>query len=189
MKRLVDIILATIGIVVMLPLLAAVSGLILLLDGRPVLFRQTRVGFRNERFTILKFRTMRLESEGPALTVGNDNRVTRLGSTLRCRKIDELPQLLNVLRGDMSFVGWRPEIPEYVSRVDPLFDELFSFPPGITDPASIKYRSEAALLGQMADPEAYYLNVLLPQKVSMSLAYARRAGIVSDFRVILKTLR
>ena len=188
MKRAFDLALTISGLILLCPVLLGLALTVRLVEGRPVLFRQTRVGQYGQEFSILKFRTMRVGEAGSAITVGSDNRITKLGAHLRRWKLDELPQLLNVLHGEMSLVGWRPELPEYVRKSSPLFEKLLKFPPGITDPASLQFKREAQLLEAAHDPEESYLTDVLPQKVHLSLEYAEGATLLSDMRVILRSI-
>lgn len=154
----------------------------------PALFRQQRVGQGGRLFTIHKFRTMRADGGGLGLTVGMDARITRAGRWLRRLKLDELPQLWDVLRGAMSLVGPRPDLPAYVDRYpEPLRQQLLAVRPGITDPASLAFRDEAALLAAAADPEREYLERILPAKLQLSADYARRATVLTDLRLIART--
>lgn len=154
----------------------------------PALFRQQRVGQGGRLFTIHKFRTMRADGGGLGLTVGEDARITRAGRWLRRLKLDELPQLWDVLRGAMSLVGPRPDLPAYVDRYpEPLRQQLLAVRPGITDPASLAFRDEAALLAAAADPEREYLERILPAKLQLSADYARRATVLTDLRLIART--
>lgn len=158
----------------------------------PVLFRQLRVGRYGRNFYILKFRTMvdRPSMPGHEITVHQDPRITRSGAFLRHWKLDELPQLWNVLRGDMSVVGPRPEVPRYVELYpQPQRDLVLSVRPGITDPASIKYRSEADMLAGADDPEQLYREVILPDKLAMAADYAAHVSLSGDLAIILRTLR
>lgn len=159
------------------------------LDSRgPALFCQTRVGRFGELFTIHKFRTMRVEP-GAAITVGADPRITRAGRLLRASKLDELPQLWDVLRGAMSLVGPRPELPRYVDLYPAdLRERVLAVRPGVTDPASLVFSHEAELLAAAGDPEHEYREVILPAKLRLSADYAARANLVSDLRLILRTL-
>jgi lipopolysaccharide/colanic/teichoic acid biosynthesis glycosyltransferase len=182
--RPLDLLLAGAALVVLSPVLLVAGLLVLLLSGRPVLYRQQRVGKDGQLFTLLKLRTMRTEV-GSSLTVGPDARVTWIGGHLRARRIDELPQLLNVLRGEMSVVGARPEVPEFVLPDLPDQVEILRHRPGITDPASLAYRDEAGLLALQADPVAYYRSTLLPAKVALSADYLRHRSTASDLRVVL----
>jgi lipopolysaccharide/colanic/teichoic acid biosynthesis glycosyltransferase len=157
----------------------------------PVFFRQTRVGRGGRLFRIHKFRTMRPDTEGLGqLTVGADARITRVGAFLRAHRLDELPQLIDVLRGDMSLVGPRPEVPRYVAVYPAaLRDRVLAVRPGITDPASLQFRDEAALLAAAADPEREYVEVILPAKLAAAAAYADRASLWTDLTVVLRSLK
>lgn len=191
-KRLFDILASALGLVLLAPLLAAVALWIRLDSPGPVLFRQVRVGRHGRPFRIHKFRTMRDErvGSGQAITVGADPRITRAGAVLRRAKLDELPQLIDVLRGDMSIVGPRPEVPRYVETYPAdLREKVLSVRPGITDPASIRFRDENEVLARAADPEREYIDVVLPQKLRLSVQYAEEATLASDLRLIGRTLR
>lgn len=189
-KRLFDIAASTAGLVVLSPLLLLLSLVVKGLDGGNVLFVQERVGRGGRTFRMLKFRTMRSrpDSASTTLTVGNDPRITAVGRWLRLTKLDELPQLLNVLRGEMTFVGPRPEVPSYAACYDEDQRRVLDLVPGITDPASLKYWNEAALLSVFGDPEAEYVKQIMPEKILINLAYASGATFTSDLRVILATL-
>ena len=188
-KRLFDVLAAGLGLLVLLPLLLVVAVWVKLDSPGPVLFRQERVGRFGRPFFIHKFRTMRVEP-GPLITIGQDPRITRSGAWLRRNKCDELPQLWDVLRGAMSLVGPRPEVPRYVALYPPeLREQVLSVRPGITDPASIACRHEADLLAAAADPEREYVEVLMPQKLKLSAQYAAHATLGTDLRLILQTLR
>jgi len=171
------------------PLLAGIAAAIFLETGLPLVFRQKRVGRNGNLFTLLKFRTMRVGSSGPSITVGGDSRVTRAGKVLRKFKLDELPQLWNVVRGDMSLVGPRPEVPEYVDGSDPVWQAVLQVRPGITDPASIAFRNEEELLAKASDPFRFYKENLLPAKLSLNLAYLEKRSLWLDIRVLLETAR
>src|SRR5436190_12844711 len=190
-KRTFDLVGAGLGVVLLAPLLALLGLLVKAEDGGPVLFRQGRVGYRGRRFRAWKFRTMVLgaEKRGLPLTVGGDPRVTRIGAWMRRRKLAELPQLFNVLVGDMSLVGPRPDVPRYVALYRAPERRVLELMPGMTDEASIRYLGESTLLGASPDPEPHYLEVIAPDKIRLSLEYAARATVWSDLRVILKTLR
>lgn len=190
-KRLFDLLLAALGLLLLAPLLLAVALWIKLDSRGPVLFRQERVGRFGRPFLIHKFRTMRVEAPalGPQITVGADARITRAGRFLRASKLDELPQLWDVLRGAMSLVGPRPEVPRYVALYPAELRELvLSVRPGITDPASLRFRHESELLAQAADPEREYVEVVLPAKLRLAADYVRQAGLLADLRLILATL-
>lgn len=164
--------------------------LIKLDDKGPVFFRQERVGYKGRPFRIWKFRTMVVDAEkiGKPLTVGRDPRITRVGYWLRKFKLDELPQLFNVLVGEMSLVGPRPEVPKYVALYTPEQRKVLDLVPGITDPASIKYRDESEILGRSPDPDRTYLEEIMPEKIRLNLEYAAHATVWSDFIIVLKTL-
>ncbi len=187
LKRLFDIVAALIGLALLgLPMLAVAAWIRLDSPG-PAFFRQERVGRHGRVFRIHKFRTMSVDAEtrGPQLTIGADARVTRAGRALRANRLDELPQFLDVLAGDMSLVGPRPDVPRYVDRWPPaLRERVLAVRPGITDPASLQFRDEAALLAQAADPEREYMDVILPRKLALAADYADRASLWTDLGVI-----
>jgi lipopolysaccharide/colanic/teichoic acid biosynthesis glycosyltransferase len=191
-KRLFDLVGASLALLLLAPLLLAIAAWIRLDSPGPALFRQERVGRGGRPFRIHKFRTMVADApqRGPAITVGDDARVTRAGRWLRRWRFDELPQFVDVLVGDMSLVGPRPEVPRYVALYPPaLRDEVLALRPGMTDPASIANLDESALLARAADPEREYVEVLLPRKLKASLDYARTATLGSDVVVLWRTLR
>jgi lipopolysaccharide/colanic/teichoic acid biosynthesis glycosyltransferase len=191
-KRLFDMITAALGLLMLSPVLLAVAAWIKLDSRGPVFFRQERVGRFGEPFRIHKFRTMvdRPHDRGAQITVGADPRITRAGSWLRKRKLDELPQLIDVLLGRMSIVGPRPEVPEYVARYPiALRDKVLSVRPGITDFASIHYRRESDLLARAGDPEREYLEVVMPEKLRWAAQYVDHASMATDLRLIASTLR
>jgi lipopolysaccharide/colanic/teichoic acid biosynthesis glycosyltransferase len=148
------------------------------------------MGLRFAPFRIYKFRTMVQDApaKGPSITVGQDSRITTVGRLLRAMKIDELPQLVNVLRGEMSFVGPRPEVSKYVEMFREDYELILQMRPGITDLASIKYRHEAAILAHAADPEYEYVTRVLPEKIALAKEYLTRASLLFDLRLIVKTL-
>jgi lipopolysaccharide/colanic/teichoic acid biosynthesis glycosyltransferase len=189
MRRLFDAACAAAGMLFLAPLVAGLALLILCDDGRPVLFGQIRVGRDGRRFRIWKLRTMRAGSRGRAITAVGDNRVTRAGKVLRRFKLDELPQLFNVLKGDMSMVGPRPEVPEYVQLDAPIWQAVLRVRPGITDLASLIYRDEERILGASGDPETAYRNQVLPAKLLLNLAYLRSRSFRQDLKLILLTVR
>ncbi len=190
-KRTFDLVGAGVGVVLLTPLLALLALLVKAEDGGPVFFRQERVGYRGRRFRMWKFRTMvpDAEARGLPLTVGRDPRVTRIGAWLRQLKLDELPQLFNVLVGDMTLVGPRPEVPCYVAVYDATERRVLEVMPGMTDEASIRYADESTMLASAADPERVYVDEIVREKIRLNLAYAARATVWTDFRVILATLR
>lgn len=187
-KRLFDIAASALGLLLLLPLLLLTALWVKLDSPGPALFRQTRIGRYGIPFTIHKFRTMRLEP-GTAITIGADPRITRSGHLLRQTKLDELPQLWDVLRGAMSLVGPRPELPRYVELYPhELKARVLAVRPGITDPASLAFSHEAELLAAAADPEREYREVILPAKLQLSADYAGQASLATDLRLILRTL-
>ncbi len=190
-KRAFDLFWTILGLAVLAPLFLVIALLIKVSDGGPVFFRQERVGRRGQPFRLWKFRTMVVNGEtaGTQLTVGRDPRVTRIGRWLRKLKLDELPQLLNVLAGDMTLVGPRPEVPHYSAFYTLEQRRVLEFTPGVTDPASVKYRNESDMLAQAGNPEQAYVERILPDKIQISLSYATRATIWSDVVVILDTIR
>jgi lipopolysaccharide/colanic/teichoic acid biosynthesis glycosyltransferase len=180
---------ATLLLLLLSPVLAVAAIAVKCSGPGPIFFRQTRVGRGGKPFEILKFRTMRTTpSPGPLITGAGDPRVTRVGRVLRRWKIDELPQLVNVLRGEMSFVGPRPEVPRYVDMFAEQYRELLAVRPGITDLASMAFREEETLLGRSANPEDVYVREILPRKLALSHAYVRRRSFGLDLRLIARTV-
>ena len=211
-KRGFDVVAAAVALAVLWPLMGMVAVAVrFAMPGGPVLFRQTRIGRDGEPFTILKFRTMRCENSGngeyrgdsgngehcdgsraevrgESVAVAGDRRVTRLGAWLRRWKLDELPQLWNVLRGDMSLVGPRPDVPGYADRLTGIDREILRLRPGITGPASLKYRDEERLLAMKSDPVRFNDEVIFPDKVRINLYYLRHYSFAMDLKMILCTL-
>ena len=188
-KRLFDVTLAVVGVVVFWPLFVLIAFLIKMGGRGPVFFRQDRVGEGGRTFRIWKFRTMAVESlPGPQLTIGRDARITPVGRWLRRSHLDELPQLFNVLTGEMSLVGPRPEVPRFVELYDAEQQRVLEIRPGMTDPASIRYRRESELLARATDPERFYVESVMPEKIQLNLEYARGATVWSDVRILLRTL-
>lgn len=191
-KRLFDLLLAGAGLLVLWPLLLVIA-LAIKLDSRgPVFYRQVRVGRHGREFRIHKFRTMAHNpaDRGPQLTVGADARITRVGTLLRRSKLDELAQLIDVLQGSMSLVGPRPEVPRYVALYPAeLRAKVLSVRPGITDFASVEYRDESTLLAASPDPERTYREVVLPAKLALQAQYVDAAGVLTDLKLIARTLR
>jgi lipopolysaccharide/colanic/teichoic acid biosynthesis glycosyltransferase len=187
MPRWLEIFIAGAALVLALPLFLLLTVAILMKDGAPVFFVQERVGKDGRPFRLLKFRTMRVTS-GAEVTVSGDPRITPLGNLLRRSKLDELPQLVNVFKGDMSFVGPRPEIADFVALYTPEQREVLSVRPGITDPASIEFRDESEILARAADWRETYVREVLPRKLGLSRAYLRRRTFFKDIGVIFKTL-
>ena len=190
LKRLFDIVVSFIGLVFLLPIFLIISIIIKLDSKGPIFFRQVRIGKEGRRFKIYKFRTMIVDAEakGMQLTVDGDNRITRSGHFLRKYKIDELPQLINVLIGDMSFVGPRPEVPKYVAMYNEKQKEILKIRPGITDIASIRYRDENAILAQSRDPEQTYINEIMPEKLDLNFKYLENISIIWDIKLIIITI-
>ena len=191
-KRLFDWSVSTVGLLLLAPLLVLLAISIKLDSKGPVFFRQERVGRAGKPFLIHKFRTMLVDADhhGAQLTVGADPRITRVGRLLRSTKLDELPQLLDVWLGHMSFVGPRPEVPFYVQFYPPsIRDRILSVRPGITDLASIEFRDESVILGRASDPHAAYVNAILPVKCKYYDEYVRTHTFFGDILIILATLR
>lgn len=191
MKRLFDIVASAGGLILLSPLFLVVAVWVLCDSKGPVFYRQLRVGLHNHDFHILKFRTMRMGSDrGSLVTIGDDDpRITRSGKVLRKLKLDELPQLFNVLVGDMSFVGPRPEVRHYVDYWTEEQMHVLDVRPGITDPASIRFINENELMAQAADPEDYYIHVIMQEKIKIYLQYVEQHSFWGDIRIILQTLR
>ena len=190
LKRGLDLAMALSGLLVLSPIFLALGLLVLVTSGRPVLFSQERIGRDGRRFRIIKFRSMgRDAASGLPITGSGDPRVTRLGKLLRATKLDELPQLVNVLRGEMSVVGPRPEIPRYVARYTPAQLKILTIRPGLTDPASVLFLDEERLLGTRRghEREDFYLKQVLPQKLRANLQYLAEADLWYDLRLITKT--
>ncbi len=191
MKRMVDVVGSAVGLLLLLPVLAIVAVVIKLDSPGPIFFRQERVGLRGRPFRIFKFRTMVVGAAraGTALTVRGDTRITRAGVALRKHKFDELPQLFNVLAGDMSIVGPRPEVPEFMKFYTP--DQraiILSMRPGITDYAAILFRDENSLLDRDRDPIDVYRREIMPAKFAYYERYSREISVLNDLRIILATV-
>lgn len=189
-KRVFDCATAMAGLVCLLPLFVIVAVLIKLDSDGPVFFSQERVGRVFRPFWIYKFRTMVRDApeRGSRITAGADPRITRVGRFLRRTKIDELPQLVNVLKGDMSLVGPRPELPQYVEWFRSDYEEILTVRPGITDLASLTFRDEAAMLATSLDPEEMYVTSILPAKLDLGKEYVRGSSLPRDMTVIARTL-
>ncbi|MDA9344141.1 sugar transferase [Algibacter sp.] len=190
LKRLFDVVLSVIGILLLFPILLLISILIKLDSKGPILFIQGRVGKNNKDFKIFKFRTMRVQSDKKGLlTLGNnDSRITKMGYVLRRYKIDEFPQLINILKGDMSFVGPRPELRYYVNFYNDDDMKIFEVRPGITGLASLKYRNEVELLKAAKDPEAFFIKTIIPDKLKYNKAYISKQNFFFDLKLILLTI-
>lgn len=190
MKRLFDILAGGLGLIVLSPLFLILAIWIKLDSSGPVFYRQARVGLHNKDFRIFKFRSMRVGADkGSLVTIGGrDSRITRSGYYLRKFKLDELPQLINVFIGDMSLVGPRPEVRHYVDYWTPDQMHVLDVRPGITDPASIKFRNENELLANAEDPEKYYIEVIMQEKLKLNLEYVAGHSFLKDLGIIFRTL-
>lgn len=189
MKRLFDILISAMGLLMLAPLFVLIAVWIKLDSPGPVFYRQVRVGRYGKDFRIFKFRSMRTDADkGSLITIGgHDSRITRSGYFIRKTKIDELPQLINVLLGDMSLVGPRPEVRHYVNYWTAEQMHVLDVRPGITDPASIRYRNENELLATAQDPEKYYIEVIMQDKIALYLDYVQNASFWGDIRLIYLT--
>ena len=188
-KWIFDRVMALVGLVVLSPVLAVVALLIAIkMPGGPVLFRQKRVGQYGELFTMVKFRSMTVAHGGSSISVAGEARITPLGAKLRKYKLDELPELWNVLIGDMSFVGPRPDVPGYADKLVGEDREILQLKPGITGPASLKYRNEEEILASVEDPIRYNDEVIFPDKVRINREYMEEWSFWGDIRIIFKTV-
>ena len=189
-KRAMDIVLSAAALCVLWPVFLLIALAIVIDDPGPVFYRQVRVGRGGRPFRIFKFRTMVVDADkkGLSITVGRDSRITRVGAFLRKTKLDELAQLLNVLCGQMSFVGPRPEVPRYVELYTPYQRQVLLVRPGITDYASIAYRNENDLLAGAKDPERMYIETVMPDKIELNMKYLKEISPLTDIRLILKTV-
>lgn len=189
MKRLFDIIASGLGLIILSPLFLVVAVWVKLDSPGPVFYKQIRVGRNNKDFFLYKFRSMRVGSDKKGLITvgGHDPRVTRSGYYIRKYKLDEFPQLINVFKGDMSLVGPRPEVRKYVDLYTPEQMHVLDVRPGITDLASIRYRNENELLEQASDPEQYYRDVVMQDKLRINLEYVRNHSFLGDIRLIFNT--
>ncbi len=190
LKRLFDILFSFLSLIFLLPVFLIISILIILGSKGGVFFSQTRVGKNQKDFKLLKFRTMYTGSEKKGLlTVGeSDNRITSTGKWLRKSKLDELPQLLNILKGEMSFVGPRPEVRKYVDLYDKEQRQVLLVRPGLTDYASIEYVNENEILAKYPDPEKAYTEIIMPAKLELNLKYIKEMGLLVDLKIIFRTI-
>lgn len=192
MKRAFDFIFSFIGLILLSPIFLIISLLIALSSKGGVLYKQTRVGKDNIDFKVYKFRSMIVDADKKGLLSigkdGRDPRITKIGYILRKYKLDELPQLINVLKGDMSLVGPRPEVRKYVDLYDDNQKEILKVRPGITDIASITFKNENDLLSQSPNPEDYYIQEIMPKKISLSLEYVKTRTLIKDIKLIFKTI-
>lgn len=190
-KRLFDLTVSVLGLLILSPLLLIISLCILFDSGRPIIYRQERVGKDWKHFVLYKFRTMNFQmtEDDPACSPRNDRRISRVGRYLRKYKFDELPQLLNVLKGDMSFVGPRPELPKFVNYYSDDYKDILKIRPGITDLASIKFKDESLLLDKKPDEvEKFYISTVLPKKLEYNKEYLGEKGFFYDISLIFKTI-
>lgn len=189
-KRLMDIVISGGALLVLWPVLVLIALAIKIDDPGPVFYRQVRVGKDGKEFRIYKFRTMVVDADkkGLQITVGKDNRITRMGAFLRKTKLDELAQLINVFKGEMSFVGPRPEVPKYVAMYTPYQRQVLLVQPGITDYASIAYRNENDLLEGAEDPERMYIDKIMPDKIELNMKYLHEISPLADIRLIFSTI-
>jgi lipopolysaccharide/colanic/teichoic acid biosynthesis glycosyltransferase len=190
MKRSFDILASFVGLALLVPLLPLMAVLVKMDSRGPLFFRQERIGKGFRPFYIYKFRTMTYDPSGSGrpLTVGRDPRITRVGRFLRRTKIDELPQLINVLKGDMSLVGPRPELRKFVEHFQRDYEEILTVRPGITDLASLKYDEEGEILAKSNDPEEEYLKRVLPDKIRLARDYVDRSSFLLDIDLIIRTI-
>jgi len=190
LKRVFDFTASLLGLIVLSPLFLIVAILIKLDDGGSIFFRQTRVGQHGKPFKIYKFRTMveNAEKLGAQVTKGDDPRITRVGKFLRKYKLDELPQLINVLKGEMSLVGPRPEVPKFVKLFDEDYKEILQVKPGITDYASLEFKDENELLKGAENPEEVYIKEILPKKIEYYKKYLKDISFTTDLKLLLKTI-
>lgn len=189
LKSVFDRTMAFIGLAALWPLLAVVALLIRIkMPGGPVIFKQRRVGRNGKLFTMYKFRSMTVDHNGSSVSVAGESRITPLGAKLRRYKLDELPELWNVLIGDMSFVGPRPDVPGYADRLEGEDRKVLCLRPGITGPASLKYRNEEEILAMVDDPQKYNDEVIFPDKVRLNLFYLHNYSFVKDIQMIVCTV-
>ena len=189
MKRLFDFSSALFGLLLLWPLLLVIAIIIRIkMPDGPVLFRQKRVGQHGQLFTLVKFRTMSMHHNGSSISIAGESRITPIGAFLRKYKLDELPELWNVLIGEMSFVGPRPDVPGYADKLQGEERRILELKPGITGPATLKYRNEEELLAAQPDPQRYNDEVIYPDKVRINLDYLDNRTLRGDLNIILRTL-
>lgn len=189
-KRWFDIAASLIGLILLSPVFIVISLLIKLVDGGPIFYKQERIGKDFRPFLLIKFRTMTVDADkmGPSVTAGDDRRVTKIGKFLRKTKLDELPQLLNVLKGDMSIVGPRPEVEKYVKEYEDDYKHILRVKPGITDYATVEYRNEEEILKAFVNPEEGYIREILPKKIKLYRKYIAEMGFKTDLKIIINTI-
>lgn len=191
LKRLFDFFFSLIGLIILSPLIFIISILIIIDSKGGIFYKQKRVGKNNKDFYLIKFRTMKTGADKQGLlTVGSkDSRITKVGFFLRKHKLDELPQLINILKGDLSFVGPRPEVRKYIELYDERQKQVLKVKPGLTDYASLEYINESEILSKTANPEKFYIEKIMPAKLELNLKYINESGIKTDMKIIYKTLR
>ncbi len=188
-KEIFDRFFAFIGLIVSLPVMLVIAVLIKIkMPDGPVIFKQQRVGQGGKLFTIYKFRTMKVNHSGSPISVAGEDRITPLGRFLRKYKLDELPEFWNILKGDMSFVGPRPDVPEYMLNLQGEDRKILELKPGLTGPATLKYANEEEILAKVENPKEYYDKVIFPDKVKINLDYYYNHNLWTDIKIILKTL-
>ena len=189
-KRIFDFIASLIGLILLSPFLVIIGVLVKISDKGPVFYRSKRVGQNFKPFYLLKFRTMVVNAEelGPSITKGGDQRITKIGKFLRKYKLDELPQLWNVVKGELSLVGPRPEVEKYISFYKDDYKEILKIRPGITDYAAIKFKNEEEILAKFEDVEKAYIENVLPEKIKLYKTYLNEIGFLTDLKLIFKTL-
>lgn len=189
MKRIFDLFMSLTGILFLLPFFIIISILIKLDSDGDIIFKQIRITKNGKKFKIFKFRTMRVNTEKQGqITVGADSRITTIGNILRKTKLDELPQLFNIVMGDMSFVGPRPEVPKYVALYNKNQREILKVRAGITDYASIYFSNESEILGQQKEPEKYYIEKIMPYKIELNKKYIKESDLIIDIKIIFLTI-
>ena len=190
-KRVCDLIATLVGSILLLPIIIPIAVWIKLSSKGPLFYVQKRVGKNFKEFDLYKFRSMIVDADkvGPSVTSGDDPRITKVGAIIRRTKIDELPQLLNVLKGDMSLVGPRPEVMKFVEQKKEAYKKVLSVTPGITDNAAIEFRDEETIMEQYEDKEKAYIDIVLPQKIELYYAYIDTISFTNDIKLILKTLK
>jgi lipopolysaccharide/colanic/teichoic acid biosynthesis glycosyltransferase len=189
LKNIFDRIMSMVGFVVFLPMLLVIALIIRIkMPDGPVIFKQKRVGLHGRLFTLYKFRTMIIDHHGNAISVAGESRITPLGAFLRKYKLDELPELWNVLKGDMSFVGPRPDVPGYADKLEGDDRRILELRPGITGPASLKYSNEEEILSKVDDPHRYNDEIIFPDKVKINLDYYSNHSFIGDLIIIFKTI-
>ena len=188
LKRTFDILLSVFAIFLLFPFFLVVSFLIVIDSGFPIFFLQKRIGRDAKEFNIIKFRTMKKNNENITITVSDDSRITRIGKYLRKTKIDELPEILNVLFGQMSFVGPRPDVKGYADKLKGANRKILALRPGITGPASLKYYNEEYILSQKSNPKKYNDEVIFPDKVKINMDYFHNRSFFLDLKIIFATI-